>query len=227
VSIPKRIALAFLILLVAEAVGIAILPTFLKIIRGWLGIWPAPTEHFSELVGNTAWPCALLLLAFVFKRNIGALIGSLRKFSFGDTTFEFGRGLDAAEAQASTLPPPPEQPQPPVPQPEPGEISLETAEISPALAIIESWLPIERQIYSLGAVHGYGTGRARSISFLLDRLGRDGVLDRKTVGLINQLRELRNIAVHSQDEIALTVEDARRYRELSLTVVEAIKSSKR
>jgi hypothetical protein len=183
-----------LILLVAEAAGFAILPTFLKIISGWLGIWPAPTEHFSELVGNIAWPSALLFLAFVFKRHIGALIGSLRKFSFGDTTFEFGRGLDAAEAQASTLPAPPEQLQPPVPEPEPEEVSLETAEISPALAIIESWLPIERQIYSLGAIHGYGTGRGRSISFLLDRLGRDGVLDRKTVALINAFAIVWNAA---------------------------------
>lgn len=226
VSLPKRIALAILILLVAEAAGIAILPIFLKIIKEWLIIWPAPTEYFSNLVGDLAWPSALLLLFFIFRRDIGPLIGSLRKFTWGDKTFEFDRGLEEAEAQASTLPPPPEQPQLPAPEPEPEEIVLEAAEISPALAIVEAWLPIERQLHSLGAIHGYGTGRARSISFLLNRLAYDGVLDRKTVGLINQLRELRNIAVHNQDNISLSVEDARRYQELSHTAVEAIRASK-
>jgi uncharacterized membrane protein YagU involved in acid resistance len=59
-----------LILLVVEAAGLPILPIYLSIVRGWLGIWPAPAEHFADLVGHVAWPLSILLIVWLLRRPI-------------------------------------------------------------------------------------------------------------------------------------------------------------
>jgi len=70
VRLSTRVALAILILLVAEALGLAVLPVYLKIIQGWLTIWPAPAKHFADLVGHVAWPLSVLLIVWLLRRPI-------------------------------------------------------------------------------------------------------------------------------------------------------------
>lgn len=176
----------------------------------------------ATMAQAVAWPIVALILVYVFRRDIGPLIGSLKKFTWGGKTLEFDRRLEAAEAEAKSLPPPPDQPAL-LPAPEEDAI-IETAEISPRAAIVEAWLPVERQLYALGAKHGYGSGRARSVSFLLNRLANDGTIDSPTHKLINQLREMRNIVLHNERDITLSLEDVRRYHELAETVVEALRT---
>ena len=181
-------------------------------------------QFIASIIDSVAWPSAILLLTYLFRREVGPLIGSLRKFTWGDKTLEFDRRLDAAEADASNLPAPPEE-QLQLPAPNQKPPFIEAGELSPQLAIVEAWLPLERRLYALGASHGYGSGRARSATFLLRRLASDGVIDRRTEKLINDLREMRNFALHSPSGAVIPIEDIRRYRELADTVLEALKSA--
>lgn len=70
VSLSARFFLAVVILLIAEAAGLAIMPTFLTIIAGWLRIWPAPTEHFAGMAGDLGWPLAVLLICWLLRRPL-------------------------------------------------------------------------------------------------------------------------------------------------------------
>lgn len=101
-SLPKRIALAILILLVAEAAGLAILPVYLKIVRGWLGIWPAPTEHFSELLGHIAWPTSVLLIVWLLRRPITRAAYLLSERMKGDN-LKFGGFLEITATDFNTM----------------------------------------------------------------------------------------------------------------------------
>ena len=69
-KLGTRIALALLILLVAEAAGVAIVPTALIVIRGWLLAWPPPEEHFASMIGDLGWPLAVLLIIWLLRQPI-------------------------------------------------------------------------------------------------------------------------------------------------------------
>jgi len=43
------------------------------------------------LVGESLWPCTVLILAFVFRRNVRNLITSLTEAKIGDKVFKFGQ----------------------------------------------------------------------------------------------------------------------------------------
>jgi hypothetical protein len=168
------------------------------------------------VLSAVAWLSVVLMIVLLFRRELRPLIQSLRKFSWGNKILEFDKGLEVAEDTAKEL------------QsarvinllaaPQEDERFESTLEISPELAVVEAWLPIERELHALAAKRGYTAGRARSLTYIMHRLTTDGVIDPATEKLINELRDLRNLAVHRSPGPALSVEDARRYGELAETV---------
>ena len=183
----------------------------------------APT-FIVGIVDAIAWPAIILVLALLFRRELGPLIANLRKFSWGDKIVEFDKRLAAAESEAKEL-----SDEVPVALPPPndtGENQFEaTLEISPELAIVQSWMPVECRLLALATKHGYVAGRARSISYILRRLESDGVLDKRTARIIDELRELRNLALHSPATRSISVQEARRYAELTDTVIDVLKQA--
>ena len=184
-------------------------------------------QFIASLAEHLAWPGVTLVLAYLFRREGRDLLRSLRKFTWGDKSAEFDRRLEAAEDKATSLP---EQATPqlalPAPEREPSEQHFEAVlEVSPDLAVIEAWLPVERELEALAAKRGYETSRIRSATYVIRRLKGDGVLDRRIIGLIEELRHLRNLAVHRRDGPPLTIDDARRYEDLASLVVTALRSS--
>ncbi len=174
------------------------------------------------LVGAIAWPGAILILVLLFHKELRPLIQSLRKFSWGDKTLEFDKGLDEAEDRAKELPPPPATLA--LPAPAESEQRFEAAlEISPELAVVEAWLSIERELQVLAAKRGYTAGRARSVTFLMRRLASDGAINPATEKLINELRNLRDIALHRSPGPTLSIEDVRRYKELAETATDILR----
>jgi len=183
-------------------------------------------EFTAALVGSLAWPAVTVVLAYFFRSEARGLLGSLRKFTWGDKTAEFDKRLGVAEDEAESLPQPKT---PPLALPAPnqeasGEHFEAVLEVSPDLAVIEAWLPVEKELEALAARRGYETSRIRSVTYTLRRLRGDGVLDRRTESLIQELRKLRNLAAHRRDGPPLTIDDARRYEGLASIVVEALRS---
>ena len=97
-----RLLLVFLLLLVAEAAGIAIMPVFLHILAGWLLIWPAPTEHFAGMIGDLGWPLALLLICWLLRRPIRRAAYLLSERMKGDNV-RFGGFLEITRTDFNTM----------------------------------------------------------------------------------------------------------------------------
>lgn len=100
--LPTRILLGLTVLLLAEAAGVAIMPSLLRVLAGWLEIWPAPTEHFAALLGDLGWPIAVLLIAWMLRRPIQRAAYLLSERMRRDN-LEFGGFLKITAAEFNTM----------------------------------------------------------------------------------------------------------------------------
>jgi hypothetical protein len=156
----------------------------------------------SKVVEALAWPIAFYAVLLVIRKELPAIIRSLRKLKFKDFELEFGEAAKAVAAEAKEA----------VPSSKPNislagqpreEIALHLAaiaEISPRAAILESWLQVERAAADII--------QKRSMSILSsmpgpmrlrDGLIRLGILNEKQLEVFESLRTLRNEAVHYYD----------------------------
>ena len=182
-------------------------------------------QFAATVIGDLVWPGVSLTAIYVFRSELRNLLGSLRKFTWGDKVAEFDKRLGEAENEASALPPPIEPLALPAPDTATEEERFEVAlELSPELAVLEAWIPVEKELQALAVRKGYTSSRSRSVTYTIRRLRSDGVLDARIENLLKELRELRNIAIHRRDGIPLTIDDAKRYEELASTVLEALRS---
>ena len=136
-----------------------------------------------ELVRSLAWPAtALIALAAVRKPAI-ELLGSLRKFRFGDTEAEFGQGLNEVRPQL----------------PELGHRNGPLAaarEEPPELVVLNAWGTVEVAVKTLARDAGVS---GKSFLETLRNLHDKGVLDDKNLDAINGLRALRNLVAHREE----------------------------
>ena len=102
VKLGIRVALVATILLVAEAAGIALLPNFLRISRGWLLLWPAPEEHFASMIGDLGWPLAILFIAWLLRRPLRRAAYLLSE-RMKDADLELGNFLKITKRDFNTM----------------------------------------------------------------------------------------------------------------------------
>lgn len=174
----------------------------------WLG-WTA------SIVGALAWPLAALVIALIFRRPLLTLLARLDELSWGDKSARFAQRLDRLESEAN---PPPLEPDGP-------EIALsgdharflKLLDLSPGAAVLNSWSGVEEALQTLALEHAVATPDASEAGRTLQRRG---VLPARTIGMIEEMRALRNAAAHAQ---AISVSDALRFRNLAKGVLNEIR----
>ena len=92
-------------------------------------------------------------------------------------------------------------------------------DLSPNLAVLEGWIEIERTLRTFARERGISLRRGSSVLYLTKVMRKRGLIDFQTSALLDDLRVLRNIAVHPYEERQITVEEAERFVELSSQVV--------
>ncbi|QOV93139.1 hypothetical protein [Novosphingobium sp. ES2-1] len=175
---------------------------------GWLD-WTA------SVLAALAWPVSALVIALIFRRPLLALLARLDELSWGDKSARFAQRLDRLESEASPAPPGPEGP----------EIALtgdharflKLLDLSPGAAVLDSWAGVEDALQSLAIEHALATP---DVSEAGRTLQKRGVLPARTVGMIEDMRALRNAAAHDQ---AISVSDALRFRNLAKGVLNEIR----
>lgn len=159
-----------------------------------------------EIVKALAWPATVVIVALAFRARISDLLQDLKKGKVGPAEFEFERRVKTIE---------------PLPS-EGGAHGIEAAAASPAAlealmerprdAILGAWLELE------GAALGYGyaaglvrptAGKPRNPLKAVS-----AVLSSEELGVLEELQELRNFAVHYQ-EFAPTMSSVLRYVDLA------------
>ncbi|MFY7836680.1 MAG: hypothetical protein ACOVQ0_10405 [Novosphingobium sp.] len=182
-----------------------------------LNIGPA-ADWFSwtlGLVGALAWPLAALVIALVFRRPLLALLARLDELNWGDKSARFARRLDRLESEAP----------PAIAEPDGPGIALtgdhgrfiKLLDLSPNAAVLDSWSRVEEALQGLALSHAVASTDAARASRALEQRG---VLPSHTVGMISEMRALRNGAAHNQD---ISVSDALRFRNLAKGVLNEIR----
>jgi hypothetical protein len=152
----------------------------------------------AEMVKAFAWPTTTLIVVIVFRRQIKTLLSQLKKVKAGPAEAEFDRELRELARETEDQPLPTNAVSPSSPE---RQKLLQLAEINPRSAVIEAWHTVEfaaRRVVE--AFEPSATVRdLQSSSALLRSLNRHEILNRDEASLFNELRALRNQAVHVPD----------------------------
>jgi hypothetical protein len=163
----------------------------------------------------------LVGLVLVLRKPIRGLLPLLQRLKYKELEIEFGRRVEEVKQElAQELPPGAAQP-----TPEPANSALlRLAEVSPRAAVLEAWREVELAALEAARKVGGEAFRNRTLTFEAIRvLERSESLDRNIIGLLRDLRGLRNQAAHAPD-FALTKESALEYAESALAVARYLRN---
>ncbi|QYY35152.1 HepT-like ribonuclease domain-containing protein [Ruficoccus sp. ZRK36] len=144
----------------------------------------------SRIVNSLAWPLAVVIITYLFRRDFSALIKRVNAFKHRDTELRFREELEHAADKASGghtnekafL-------QDPV-----SEKVFAILEISPGAAVISAWIEFEN-----AAVEAIGAETPLAPHKLFAQLREAHLLDPNDYIFLQTLRRLRNAAVHDYD----------------------------
>jgi len=183
---------------------------------------------FSSIIDSLAWPAAVVIGLAMLRKPIAQLLKDLRSLKYKDFQFDFGTRLEKVEADVASAP---ELALAPVPQLAAGteEHFREIAKLSPLAAIVEAWIPVEKELFrllektQLVAQSAPSAWTSQSPVALIKRLQQAEIIDLRTSTVINDLRRLRNAAAHGQGRETVTYDEAIRYKQMADNVVAALR----
>lgn len=170
-------------------------------------------EFIARLMEAFAWPAVAIIFMVLFRGKLASVASNLRTFKWGDAEATFGEELRSAAENAKAIEPAPA----PVAEDNRQRLSqlIEMAAISPTGAIIGAWKDMESAAWKLiEEVSSPGETVSKGKLNLFQYLSVRNLLPSAELEMFNELRVLRNKAVHGGDE-SVTVDDARKYVRLA------------
>lgn len=183
-------------------------------------------QFIVELVKPLAWPVAVIATVVLLRKEIKSLLSLLRKLKAGPLEAEFDREVKELRAEAEV-----ELPPTPTPTPAAAERSSsqrqklnQLTQVNPRSAIIEAWLGVEFAAQrALGRADKAPRPNASPMALFRD-LAKSQLLDPELLALFQDLRALRNQAVHVSD-FHPSQEAALNYIDLALRIQSALDRS--
>ncbi len=175
-------------------------------------------QFFSAILDSLAWPTAAIVAILVMRRPLRLLLPLLRRLRYKDVQLDFEEKLDETEAKVSERVPPEPADFAAVDEDREQEFRL-AIDLSPNSAVMEAWIEIERTLRVFAKESGMSLRRGNSVLFLTLVMKKKGLIDAQTSALLDDLRILRNLAVHPSDERQITVEEAERFVHLADQVI--------
>ncbi|MBW8041042.1 MAG: hypothetical protein FVQ85_13705 [Planctomycetes bacterium] len=188
-------------------------------------------HEIGLIIVGIAWPVIILIVAFVFKRQIANslpnIFNSIKKLKYGKFEAEFERV--SKEAEELKLPEAVSTDQGRVD----AAVSIndeyrELATLSPRTTIMEAWINFERTLsenygqYAPVVPQQYAS--ARTLATILRELVNNGIISNRERALIADIRGLRNLAAH-EPEFKVSSGKAMEYAILLSRIEAKIKSS--
>lgn len=180
---------------------------------------------FAEIVKALAWPVTVLIGVLLLRKPLADLIPRISEFKYKDFQIDFGKKLNELEKRAdlAKLPDVKSPPEWAFESPDEwllGDYIERLAPISPRAAISEAWRHVEQALRD--SARRSGVTEPRSTVNLIRVLAERGTLPRDAVALANDLRGLRNQAVHASD-FALSAAQAAEFGHLAERLIAALK----
>jgi uncharacterized protein YutE (UPF0331/DUF86 family) len=147
----------------------------------------------AELAKALAWPLTLLVLGMLFRAEIRLLLGRMKKGKVGAAELEFEVAVRTLESESKALTAPAAASALTAPQ-----VALLSSD--PRAAIIGAWLQVEDAVEQLLYARAASVDEVpKNRGALLRALTRQELLAPQHIALLNELRALRNQAVHEVD----------------------------
>ena len=147
-------------------------------------------QFVAELIHALIWPLTVLVLALLFRTEIRALLGRIKRGKVGPAELEFEAAMRSLESESKVVA---------APSPQAARVSSAAALVGsdPRAAIISAWLQVEDAIEQLLFSRSKSADDVpRNRAALLRELTRRELLAPEHIALLNDLRALRNQAVH-------------------------------
>ena len=176
----------------------------------------------SKIADSFAWPIVTLIGILLLRKPILGFLPFVQKLKYKEFEVEFGKRVEEVTAEVER--------ELPTTDTQPGFAQLESnpifklAEVSPRSAVLEAWRSVE--IASLNAAKKiFGPKyQNRSMTYrALREFEKNEKIDRNILGLIRDLRGLRNEAAHAP-EFALNMKSALDYANAAQSVVKYLNS---
>lgn len=149
-------------------------------------------EHLTSLVDSLAWPITILILFYMLKRPLKALLPFVESIKYKDVEVKFRKRLEKASVAANYSEAELKRPT--------EEEEYQLLETSPSSVIVESWKEIEdaarEKIQQLAKENKI---EINAQCLPIDQLQITGVLIPSTVCAIRDLESLRNQADHTRN----------------------------
>ena len=176
----------------------------------------------AELIKALAWPATVLILVCLLRKPVAELIPLLTRLKYKDIELEFGRRVAEVKAEATEELPPPEPAA--VLESAEEQTVLELAKLSPRAAVTEAWRQVEVAAVEAARRNDIYLSPSELTSpvRVLRALERNQIIEMGKIGLLHDMRGLRNQAVHAP-EFAITATAAMEYVQVARRLVEYLK----
>lgn len=180
-------------------------------------------EFVASLVSSLAWPLSVATIAWLLRRQLAALLdGPVKRWKAGPVEIEYwaeetadvAESVDVLDAVKASRAEPPDD-----------ELArlAELAERTPALAVIQGYRLVEREVRRIGAENDIEGAKNAPLNKLLATEVDAGLITPETLNAVRGLTALRNLAAHGPaPETTTTVERAREYVVLVQAVLFAL-----
>ncbi len=153
----------------------------------------------TKIVEALAWPGTVIVVLFLIRRELPEIARNLRKLKIKGVELEFGEAAKAVASEAKDAVPPGDADVRLMGRPkvELAERLNSIAELAPRAAIVEAWLQVEAA--AVAVIQKKSSPNLKSLPGpmrLRDNLTKIDILNPKQLTVFENLRILRNEAVH-------------------------------
>ncbi|MCA0363034.1 MAG: hypothetical protein LCH67_03265 [Bacteroidetes bacterium] len=169
-------------------------------------------ELVEKLIGHLAWPMVFLIVFLYFKKEIKSIISRIKTAEIKDIKFELNDKVEEIKKEAVNAGVTMFYP-----------IDLierefdKTNEKSKETQIIEAWKRIETSIIKIDKRQDKSNKFDDSLNYLV----KNNLIEKYLANLIIGLKELRNLAVHSEN-INVTDEEFQNWISISKSVIDRL-----
>lgn len=194
-----------------------------------------PLEFIASIIDSLAWPLAITIILLMLREPAGKLLLDLRRFRYGDMEVDFAKEVRALEAQARTaglnLP---KHAEPKAPEKKhTAQIIADASRLAadfPEPAVGLAWTAVEHELMqavmrlAISANYPPHNSPLKNINLLHEQ----GQIGADTRALLDRMRNLRNVAVHSSRGTGpITPDEAREFIALAEAITDQLKTLSR
>lgn len=176
-------------------------------------------EHIVKIIDSLAWPITVLIIIFIFRKNIISLIPTLTRLKYKEFELEFDKELEKLNIDTKNKIPK---------SSETNENSYYIEKVrktTPRAAILESWLELESNIISMCMnLNLVKSGDSMNFIKLINKLKEENIISNEDLLHIHKLRDLRNKSVHNF-EFNISEKEAAKFLEVSRNLADIILSN--